>query len=405
LLPEEVIAIGLSELGVVGKKVAQSIAEQDWVPDSYKRTLRRSQSEGAVVPKRALLTFVEDSGLLNDNSPIKIISFDELIGAASNKQACLMTIEITGDQSGFPKGRQQIVGKFKRPSAQKMENLDHDLRVLENVLSVLRKAGYGDTLPKDFSTQISNAVRRELDFNRERIFADEIRPDLEARNKKRKTQVMIPQIIFTSDDLMLETRAEGISLRNYYNLVEQSQLTAVKEGYTNVSERSVNQAILSEGLAELITTGRIHADLHPGNIFVDKSGNITLIDLGMHEKLTQEQRFNTMSLLVGLITGNEALIKQTLHRFGWDVGDAITGLKRYDFSKNTLQLLKAGQKTTTPPPEVISSIIVATSKLTSYTNDINYKDLFTFLLRSADKREIPRIITHVIRSGNRDLLN
>ena len=316
-----------------------------------------------------------------------------------------MTIEITGNLPGLPKGRQQVVGKFKRPSAQKMENLDHDLRVLENVLSVLRKAGYGDILPKDFYTQISNAVRRELDFNRERIFADKIRPDLEVRNRKRETKIMIPQIIFTSDDLMLETRAEGISLRNYYNLIEQGQLTVIKEGYANVSKINVNRAILSEGLAELITTGRIHADLHPGNIFVNKSGNITLIDLGMHEELTQEQRFNTIWLLVGLITGNEALIKQTLHRFGWDVGNTITGLERHNFSKNILQLLRASQKTPNPPPEVISSIIVAISKLTSYTKDINYKDLFTFLLRSVNKRDIPQLIIHAVRSGSRDLLN
>ena len=37
----------------------------------------------------------------------------------------------------------------------------------------------------------------------------------------------------------------------------------------------------------------------PGNIFVDKKGDLTLIDLGMHEKLNSAQRMNTISLIAG----------------------------------------------------------------------------------------------------------
>lgn len=399
LPPEEVIALGLNELGVVGKKVSQSLAELDWVPDSYKKTLRRSQAEGEVVPKRALMMIAEDAGLLNENAPIRIVSFDQLAGAASNKQAISLTIEVNDGSVGLPRGLHKVIGKFKRPSAQKTENINHDLKVLRNILNVLNQQGYAEALPRDFSAQISDAVTKELDFPKEKQFSEELRTDLLERNTKRKQKVAIPRIYFTSEDVMLESVAPGISLRAYRDLREQGSEQLIASGYGALSERVINQTIVTEALSELITTGKIHSDLHPGNIFVDQQSNLTIIDLGMHQRLTQQQRFATISLVAGLASGNEAYLKRTLQGLGWNLGDTPLGLTRFNFADNTMRLLRVSQKAQTAPPEILTSVILATSKLTTYTSGFTNAELFRMLVGTLNKREAPKILAHLVKSG------
>lgn len=399
LPPEEVIALGLNELGVVGKKVSQSIAELDWVPDSYKKTLRKSQSEGEVVPKRALLTLAEDAGLLDENSPIRVVSFDKLIGAASNKQAAILTVEVSDEKVGLSVGIHQVVGKFKRPSAQKTENIDHDLRVLKGILGILGQEGYADTLPRDFSAQINNAVKRELDFQQERQFNEDIRPDLNERNTKRKHKVSIPTIYVATDDVMVESIAQGISLRQYQNLREAGARQILESGYATLSEKEVNQTVLTEALSQLITTGNIHTDLHPGNIFVDQHSDVTLIDLGMNERISSQQRLNTISLIAGLATGNESFVKKSLIELGWNLGDVSMNLSQFNFADNTTQLLKASQKASSPPSEIVSSIILATSKLSTYTKGFTNAELARMLIGTIDKKEVPKILAHLVKSG------
>lgn len=396
LPPEEVIAIGLNELGVIGKKVSQSLAELDWVPNSYKKTLRMSQSEGDVVPKRALLIFAEDTGLLDEGAAIRITSFDDLIGAASNKQAALLTVEVNDEKVGLPIGNHKVVGKFKRPSAQKTENINHDLNVLKGILEVLNKAGYGDILPSNFSAQISDAVKRELDFTAEKQFSEDIKLDLKSRNAKRKDKVSIPDIYYASDDVMIESVAPGISLRAYKDLREQGYESLLASGYGALSERTINKTVVTEALSQLLRTGNVHADLHPGNIFVDQQGNLTLIDLGMHEKLNPAQRLNTISLIAGLAAGNETHVKKTLKDLGWDLGKIPLDLKRFNFTDNTILMMRASQRAATAPPEILSSIIFAISKITTYTQGFSNTELLRMLIGAINKGETPKIIAHLI---------
>lgn len=401
---EELAALGLTELGVIGKKVAQSLAELDWVPESFKEQLKKAQSEGEVVPKRALLSLAEDAGLLGANSPLRIISFDDLIGAASNKQGCMVTVEVTDPSVGLPVGRHQVVGKFKRPSAQKIENVEHDLAVLDNIVKMLSQEGFGGSLPRDFLEQISASVKRELDFGREKEFSDQIRVDVNARNARRRFKVTVPDIYFASDDLMIEQRAPGISLRQYSDR-RTPDMGGFVPTYGKTAERAIHATVATEAIAQLISTGNIHADLHPGNIFVDEQGHVTLIDLGMHEKLNRQQRLDTIALITGLVTGNESYIKSTLRRFGWNLGEAKLNLERFKFADNTTVLLNATHQSETPPPETVTSIIIAASKLGTYTSGFSNKELARMLISTVDKREVPAIITNMIKAGGREFIS
>jgi predicted unusual protein kinase regulating ubiquinone biosynthesis (AarF/ABC1/UbiB family) len=268
---------------------------------------------------------------------------------------------------------------------------------------MLGQEGFGGSLPRDFLEQISASVKRELDFGREKEFSDQIRVDVEARNAKRRHKVAIPDIYFASDDIMLEQRAAGISLRQFSDR-RTPDMGGFVPAYGTTSERNIHATVATEAIAQLISTGNIHADLHPGNIFVGEQGQVTLIDLGMHERLNRQQRLDTIALITGLVTGNENYIKSTLRRFGWNLGEAKLNLERFKFADNTTALLNATHQSETPPPETVTSIIIAASKLGTYTSGFSNKELARMLILTVDKKEVPAIITNTIKAGGRELI-
>src|SRR5947209_19751785 len=61
-----------------------------------------------------------------------------------------------------------------------------------------------------------------------------------------------------------------------------------------------------------------------------------------------------------------------------DIG--VTGVQ-------TCALPISSQKASAPPSELLSSIILATSKLTTYTDDFSNTELFRMLIGTVDKKE------------------
>lgn len=370
---EELVASSLSQLGVVGKKVGQSLAEMDWVQASYKRELTKSQEGAETLPKRSLLVFAKAAGLIEDGSPIKITSFDKLLGAASNKQACLLTVQVNDEalakQLGINPGETtQVVGKFKRPSAQKEENIEQDLLLLTKVVEVIRGFGTEVSLPPGFSDQIGMAVRQELDFEREKGFAEKMEIDISKRGSYKGYTVTIPEIVYSGPDLVLETQAPGNSLRG---VIDQQRASNLSEDKINASLASVKAVILREALYEILHSGNIHADLHPGNIFVNEAGRtLTLIDLGMHTEISSRSILAAREVLIGLALGKRGIITRALKDLGWPLDKKSLKFKTGDFNGNTKALLLASKNAEKPPPTDVGMIILSVSKLEPYLKGV-----------------------------------
>ncbi len=371
----ELVASFLSQMGVVGKKVAQSLSEMEWVPENYKKELHRSQEEAESLPKRALYVFAEAEGLLEEDADMQIVSFDKLLGAASNKQACLLTVKVDTQEKAETLGVEvgqttQVVGKFKRPSAQKETNIEHDLELLTEVVETIRSYGQDISLPPGFSDQIGMAVKQELDFKREEKFAQKLRNDIQRRNKYKGYTVGIPQILFSSQDLVLETRASGISVREF---IDQKILGL----------GSVNAVILREFLAEILLSGNIQADGHPGNIFVNaENKKITMIDLGMHTGLESEKIIYAREILIGIALGKKSIVHRALRKFDWDIPKQALDFKPVSFLENSRLLLAASKQAQTPPPHDLGMVIFALSKLSPYFKGVSPKEIFTIIKES-----------------------
>ena len=55
---------------------------------------------------------------------------------------------------------------------------------------------------------------------------------------------------------------------------------------------------------QIFRDGFFHADLHPGNVFIDAQGRITAIDFGIMGRLDRATRYYLADMLVGFLTGD-----------------------------------------------------------------------------------------------------
>lgn len=351
---ESLVAMMLMEIGIVGKKAAQSLAELEWVPQTYRKALRQSQSNADVVPKRALANLASSAGLLDGSHDIRITSFNRYLGAASNKQACSVTIEVLDEKVGLPLGTHTVVGKFKRPSAQKIQNVTDDIDLAETILLDINAVQGQKVLPAGFLPGIKRSVLGELDFGKEVGFAQLFKAGNQALND---WHVHTPTILFASDDVVLETFAEGISYRDY--------LDQRLEGNVQVAQK-----LLHESLRQLLFSGHVHADMQPANAFIAKDLQVTLIDLGMHEILTEQQIDQLRTLMFGLVTGKKHAIENSLHYLGWPINTSLS-FKSGQFSNNVKILLRVMKESSVAVPEFLASIINALGKVTLFTNQLS----------------------------------
>lgn len=55
---------------------------------------------------------------------------------------------------------------------------------------------------------------------------------------------------------------------------------------------------------QVFRDGYFHADLHPGNLFVNEEGNITAVDFGIMGRLDRSTRYYLADMLIGFLTGD-----------------------------------------------------------------------------------------------------
>ena len=104
--------------------------------------------------------------------------------------------------------------------------------------------------------------------------------------------IKVPKIYwnYTTKKILTLDRVNGVSIRDIDKL----------KSY-NINLKDLSHNLIQLFLKQSVRDGFFHADMHQGNLFVDKSGNIVPVDFGIMGRLDQNNRKYLAEILYGFI--------------------------------------------------------------------------------------------------------
>ena len=149
----------------------------------------------------------------------------------------------------------------------------------------------------------AEGIKLELDLRMEASAASELR-----ENMTKDQGIVIPEIKWevTSRNVITMEWIEGISISNVELLKERGY--DLKRIASNLSVCFFNQAYRD---------GFFHADLHPGNLFVDENHNIAMVDFGIMGRLNKDTRYFVAEILRGFLSRDYNLVAKIHFEAGY----------------------------------------------------------------------------------------
>lgn len=250
---------------VVGKKIATSLESlQDRMPP-----FPQSEAEAVIVA--------------SFDKPVSAVyaSLGPSVAAASIAQVHKAEIDVGGE-------RKTVAVKVLRPGIERRLNAD-----LEAFFFAARKAEAMSLeaqrlRPVEAVATLARSVKIEMDFRLEAAAASEM-----AENIKDDSDFRVPTVDWdrTAREVLTLEWIDGTPLNDRAAL-EARGLDLPALG------RNVIQSFLRHALRD----GFFHADMHPGNLFVDADGKLVAVDFGIMGRLGPKERRFLAEILYGFIT-------------------------------------------------------------------------------------------------------
>jgi ubiquinone biosynthesis protein len=278
--PGERLAAALTEMGPSFIKLGQMLSTRaDLLGDEITEDLALLQDRLPPFPGRRARALIE----AEFEQPISDLfqSFDdEAVAAASIAQ---VHFAVTTD------GREVAV-KVLRPGIARAFARDIDLflwlaRLTERTQPALRRLK-----PVEVVETFAQSVQLEMDLRFEAAAASEL-----AENFAGDPSFRVPRIdwLRTGRTVLTTERIAGIRVDDREALL--------------AAGHSIDDLLRSAAGAffkQVFRDGFFHADLHPGNIFVDSDGALAVVDFGIMGRLDRETRYYLADMLIGFLSGD-----------------------------------------------------------------------------------------------------
>lgn len=140
---------------------------------------------------------------------------------------------------------------------------------------------------KEVVKTLKDIVRNELDLRYEAACADKLR-----ENCKNDSGIVIPKVYWhlTAQKVLTTQWVEGIKITDKAKLI--------KAGY---DLEKISQKLAVAFFNQAYRDGFFHADLHPGNLFVNKDGDIVLVDFGIMGVMQDKDRIFIAKVIYAFI--------------------------------------------------------------------------------------------------------
>lgn len=156
--------------------------------------------------------------------------------------------------------------------------IDRDLRLMDTAMKLLnlfarrtiRRLGLDNAY-----AEFRRYTVQELDMKHEAATLQRFR-----NNFRDYDGVDFPRVYHaaTAADVLTMERVEGL------------RLSAVRNRLSEEARLALTRRVIRTLIKMFVEDAFFHADLHPGNIFFEESGNVQILDVGMYGELTPEQR-------------------------------------------------------------------------------------------------------------------
>ncbi|MEM6639105.1 MAG: ubiquinone biosynthesis regulatory protein kinase UbiB [Pseudomonadota bacterium] len=292
------LRMALEDLGPIFVKFGQMLSTRpDVIPHDIARELARLQDRVPPFPgedataliEKAFKSSVDDMFATFDREPLASASIAQVHRAALK----------TGDD---------VVVKILRPGID--EQIDEDIEILHAAAAVIHKYWPASRRlrPRDVVREYDKTIHEELDLVREAANASQLRRNFPPDNGI----LYIPKIYweYCTPTAMVMERITGIPVADIDEL----------------NRRNVNLEVLANRGVEIFFTqvfkhNFFHADMHPGNIFVDATDTVTpsyiAIDFGIVGTLTPSDQHYLAGNFLAFFKRDYAKVAQLHVESGW----------------------------------------------------------------------------------------
>jgi len=284
---------------IIGEKLAKDLEKlQDKLPPF-------SKTEASLILKKEF----------GEKTFQNIHGFSEPIAAASIAQVHFAKIKNNGVEK-------EVAIKILRPSIQKIFNEELDaLMLLAYIIeSTIKKTKRLRLI--EIVYLLKEITNIEMDLRFEAAAANEL-----YENTKNDIGFIVPKIYwrFTTQKILTLDKIEGIPIR------ETEKLT--KSG---IDTKNISKNLIQHFLRQAVRDGFFHADMHQGNIFINKNGDIVTVDFGIMGRLDKLNRRYLAEILYGFINRDYKIVAE---------GHFIAGLisKKFSIEEFAQSLMSIGE--------------------------------------------------------------
>jgi ubiquinone biosynthesis protein len=278
--PGERLAVALTELGPSFIKLGQLLSTRaDLLGDEITEDLTQLQDRLPPFPGAQARALIEAE--FEQPLPTLFAAFDDTAVAAASIAQVHFAITTDGAE---------VAVKVLRPGIARAMARDLDLFLWLAHLAERTKPHLRRLKPVEVVETLAQSVQLEMDLRFEAAAASEL-----AENFAGDTGFRVPRIdwLRTGRTVLTTERISGIRVD------DRAALIAAGHDVDAVLRNAA-----SAFFKQVFRDGFFHADLHPGNMFVDEDGALAVVDFGIMGRLDRQTRYYLADMLIGFLTGD-----------------------------------------------------------------------------------------------------
>ncbi len=285
----------INKLGPSYVKLGQFLATRpDVVGTEVADDLALLQDQLDFFPMEASVKAIE--GSLGRRLDDLYVSFDAPIAAASIAQVHPAYVNVAGSV-------EKVAVKVVRPGVRQRFNNDLESFFLvaqwqERYVPATRRLR-----PIEVTRTLAQTTRIEMDLRLEAAALSEI-----GENTKDDPGFRVPKVDWerTGRDVLTLEWIDGIKM---------SDIEGLRAAGHNLI--GLAETLIQSFLRHTLRDGFFHADMHPGNLFVDDEGHIVAVDFGITGRLGKKERRFLAEILYGFITRDYARVAEVHFEAGY----------------------------------------------------------------------------------------